>query len=354
MTENSSHKNAEPHTPLHATSNRLAGWLFSDTVVRREPPHDGAVISWLDADGTCNSLYPEIAGYHLQFCSLHGHARKPQSYVARIANWLDRIAPEGNPPTVILSRDQNSDWRNSALFSFDLCIILRGLRSAEAKFPNEIPAGLSTRYLSSILRMKNAGQLAPHIIRGAEPIPEKWSTTTGIYQVKAAGALASLQSDRMWALACDTAEARWYDFEVTRGVVYDPHPLLYFVEGWLIFWGIFGKHIFAERARRAFATYLDQHMSIAPSALRGDVLAQSLRAGTILQATEVAEPRWNALSAELLLELLSRINEDGSIRFNPEGHKNAWATLFSWQALRIVDCFRAGRLRPRETAAAII
>src|SRR5262245_12425536 len=101
MTSDISYEDAEPHTPLHATSNGLAGWLLSDTVVRREPPHDGAVISWLDADATWNSLYPEIAGYHLQFCSLQGHARNAQSYAARISNWLDRIAPEGNPPTVI-------------------------------------------------------------------------------------------------------------------------------------------------------------------------------------------------------------------------------------------------------------
>jgi hypothetical protein len=354
MIGDSSYEDAEPQTLLHATSNRLAGWLFSDMVVRREPLHDGAVISWLDADGTWNGLYPEIAGYHLQFCSLQGHARNAQSYAARIANWLDRIAPEGDPPTVILPRDKNPDWRNSALFSFDLCIVLRGLCSAEAKFPDEIPAGLSARYLSSILRMKNEGQLASHMMRGVETIPEKWSTTPGIHHVKAAGVLASLRSDDVWALACDTAEARWHEFEVTPGMVYEPHPLLYLVEGCLIFWGIFGKHTYIERARRAFATYLDQHMSIVPSALRGDVLAQALRAGTILQCTEVAEPRWDALSTELLSELLSRVNEDGSIRFNAKGHKNAWATLFSWQALKIVDLLRRGRLRARETAAAII
>lgn len=337
---------------IEAAQERLERWLLSGQVVRREPGLAGGVISWLDRDGRWNGLYPEIAGYCLLFCTLLADAGQGEARARRVAAWLDSIAPDGEPPTIILASGDAEDWRNRALFSFDLAIILRGLLAARSAFPGSVPDGLLDRVVRTLGRLDERGQLASHRTRRGGLLPEKWSTTQGCHHVKAAAALLAVPDPRTVALAHGTAEARWAQFLAAPETRHPLHPLLYFVEGWLIFWSHTGKAEHLERARLGFDSAVVRAQDWPLE--RGDVIAQMLRAGTLLDAAGLAPPAWPATSEHIASALLARIAEDGGLTFNAEGHKNAWAGLFAWQALDVLLAHRSGRLSARGAARTII
>lgn len=336
----------------HATADALAAWLLGEAVVLRGGARDGLVVNWRDDGGEWNAGYPEIAGYYLQFlCRLDAPPRRgaAAANAARVAGWLERIGRDGPPLTRYLRRPAADEWRNGALFSFDLAMIVRGLALADERFPGAVPAGLTARYAGWLAAIENAGLLASHrLLAGAEALPEKWSTTPGFHHVKAAACLAYRDDPAARTLALATAMHWAGRFEaVGRALFGDLHPFLYFIEGLLVLWARDGTGVFLDVAEQAFDLVLDEvercggtapgHQGGPPASARADVLAQVLRAGTVLQAAgRLAPARWQPCRADLLAALADHVAPGGGVLFSAAGgHRNVWATIFAWQALAL-------------------
>jgi hypothetical protein len=357
----------------------LASWLFSKSVLQTAETGAG-VVDWLTSDGRWHGLYPEICGYYLQYlvqaapATGTGRDASFRSAAAAVAVWLDAVGGAGaEPPTLYQPDMAEPDWRNRCLFAFDLAIIVRGFAAAEARWPGSTPAGASGRYATSLLRIVENGRLASHLLRpgaSSADIPMKWSTTKGVLHVKAAAALAGLGRHDMDAIARATIsdEAALFAYE-GEARMRELHPFLYFVEGWLTLWGQTEDQHALANARRAFGMVLGQIDPLSGEAppianardavTRTDVLAQALRAGLVLEAAgqltgelgEMWRPRRRALQAAVL----ERISPEGGVIFDRVGgHRNAWASMFAWQALRFLRDAQTGKLDPIASAAALI
>ncbi|MDQ2802927.1 MAG: hypothetical protein M3Y41_09685 [Pseudomonadota bacterium] len=364
---------------VEAALRAIVGWLLSEPVLR--PAEAGAgVVNWLSTDGSWDGLYPEICGYHLQFAAYaapaagNGDDAPFQSAAAGVAAWLDAVGGAGAEPLTLYHRDMaESDWRNQCLFAFDLAIILRGLAAAEARWPGLMPAGVSERYAASLSRIVENRRLASHRLRpgaSSADIPVKWSTTPGVHHVKAAAALAELGRPGMTAMIEATLrdEAALFAREGEMRMR-ELHPFLYFVEGWLMLWSQTQDPHALANAGRAFGMVLgqvDPRSGVAPpvadahdAVTRSDVLAQVLRAGLVLEAAgqlmDEAGEMWRPRRRALQAALLQRISPEGGIIFDCiGGHRNAWASMFGWQALQFLRDAQAGALDPIAAAAALI
>jgi hypothetical protein len=198
----------------------------------------------------------------------------------------------------------------------------------------------------------------------------KWSTTQGVLHVKAAAALAGLGRRDMSLVADATIrdEAALYARD-GEARMRELHPFLYFIEGWLTLWGQTQDQHALANARRAFSMVLGQIDPVSGEAppianardavTRSDVLTQALRAGLVLEAAgqltgdigEMWRPRRRALQAAVL----GRVSPEGGIIFDRiGGHRNSWASMFGWQALRFLREAQSGVLDPIASAAALI
>jgi hypothetical protein len=357
----------------------LVSWLFSKSVLQTAEIGAG-VVDWLTSDGQWHGLYPEICGYYLQYlvqaapATGTGRDTSFRLAAADVAAWLDAVGGSAaEPPTLYQPEVAEPDWRNQCLFAFDLAIILRGLAAAEARWPGSVPTGATERYATSLLRIVDNGRLASHLLRpgaSSADIPVKWSTTKGVLHVKAAAALAGLCRRDLNAIALATTsdEAALFARE-GEARMRELHPFLYFIEGWLTLWGQTEDHYALTNARRAFGMVLRQIDPLSGEAppianarntvTRSDVLAQALRAGLLLEAAgqltdelgEIWRPRRRALQAAVL----ERLSPEGGVIFDRVGgHRNAWASIFAWQALRFLRDAQTGKLDPIASAAALI
>lgn len=364
---------AQLDTALHG----ISGWLLSEPVLR--PVESGAgVVNFLNPDGVWDGLYPEICGYYLQFASRAALAADDdapyRSAAAQVVTWLDAAGGPDAQPLTLYHRDMaQSDWRNQCLFAFDLAIILRGLASAEARWPGSVPIALVDRYSASLARITLNGRLASHWLRpGASPadIPIKWSTTPGVHHVKAAAAMAGLNRSEMTGLIGMTLDDEAVLFARDGPArLRELHPFLYFIEGWLTLWGQTGDPRALASAACAFSMVLGQvdplSGKIPPvagahdAATRSDVLAQALRSGLVLEAARqldgAAAEQWRPRRHALATALLQRVSPEGGIIFDGVGrHRNTWASMFAWQALHFLRSAQASALDPITAAATLI
>lgn len=362
---------------LESVLGGLVDWLLSDPVLR-STGNGAGVVSYLYPDGGWDGLYPEICGYHLQFVTRAAPPDEDDApfrlAAAQVAGWLDAAGGNEAAPLTLYHRDMaQSDWRNLCLFAFDLSIILRGLTAAEARWPGLMPKGMIRRYAASVMPISQDGRLASHRLRSgasAADIPVKWSTTTGVHHVKAAAALAGTGLANMDSLIKGTLHEEAVRFARDGEMrMRELHPFLYFIEGWLTLWGRTRDPRALDHAARAFGMLLGQidpdtgetppvaHVHGAET--RSDVLAQALRAGLVLEAAgrldgAVGGP-WRPRREALTAALLARVAPDGGILFDrPGGHRNAWASMFAWQALRFLQDAQASAFDPIRAAAELI
>src|SRR5438552_10126214 len=113
---------------------RIAHWLLTSPAQQSGGPHAGAVAGWIGTDGRADYVYPEITGYYLQWLAwmTRRHGWQPH-YVARAEAalaWLTQWLANDRPPTRIYVERPREDWRNNALFTFDLAMVLRGIGAA--------------------------------------------------------------------------------------------------------------------------------------------------------------------------------------------------------------------------------
>jgi hypothetical protein len=369
----------------------LTEWLLSGRVLR--PVGAGAgVANWLAPDGVHDALYPEIAGYYLQFLSVASPDAGVAPAVARgaasrIIEWLDKAGPQGDPLTLYHRDMAQSDWRNQCLFAFDLAMIVRGFASVESRWPGIAPRALTARYAASIRSLIDDARLRSHRLRAGAveaDIPLKWSTRIDVHHVKIAAALASLGPQFEAVVAAITQEQAEALAREGGARMRELHPFLYLVEGWLMLWGQTGSSAYLDHAAAAFRSVLaeiDPARGTLPPiagrrdlATRSDVLAQALRAGVLLEHAgrlddvgpddvrlddarldDTGAPRWSVARSALEDALLSRLTPEGAIEFDDIGrHRNVWTSLFAWQALDIMRDADTGSLSARTAAASLI
>ncbi len=283
---------------------------------------DGAIAGVLDVAGAPLYLYGEIAGYWLRWSALY--APDPVRMSCAIA-WLTRQWSGPGPGATRLGA--MDDWRNRAVFSFDVAMILRGLADVAPLLGEARLEGLARRLSAWLEVMVNPeGRLDACRGVGSEALPDRWSTREGPFQTKTAAAVldtpASWTSPRVHAAARRTL-AHW---KGRAGEQRDWHPRLYALEGDP---GPEGKGDIAglvagSPAVGIFTEAVDDSTSVR----RADVQAQALR---LLTLGPGASP---SIVRRVAAGLLPHIRKDGSIGFSlDDSGSNVWCALFAHQAL---------------------
>lgn len=313
----------------------ISNWLLTSDIVIRAGPHKGAVAGWLTERGNPSFAYPEITGYYLSWLAssaeVWGRSGVLSASAAEAIRWFTRIA-NGDLPLLTRYHEfpQKDDWRNQAVFTFDLSMAARGLSDSR---PLTTP-GIEPEPLQWILSLLSdacrTGQALPVYINAKGKLPSRWSTQPGPYHLKAAAALLF----RVETLPRSLRDAAWNTYDRWRSVsaeVNEPtdlHPALYALEG-LIEFGRHGDTEVFELASRRLQDIFPK-LYRWPNEMRSDVIAQSLRLSYLLRSD-------NSRTVELRRLLEQFIDPAGRVSFRPFGytplHWNAWAAIFTYDSL---------------------
>ena len=172
--------------------NATARWLLRSAIVLRDGPHRGAVAGWLDAHGAPAFAYPEITGYYLSWlASLPDDTGTPGEVLSAgraAAGWALRLASGAVPLQTRFHLDATAaDWRNDALFTFDLAMLARGLADF-GRMSGETPASLPV-LLERLSTACAPGLPLPVCFDRRNALPSRWSTREGPFQLKTAAAI---------------------------------------------------------------------------------------------------------------------------------------------------------------------
>lgn len=358
---------AGPPTAFSVHARSIAQWLLGSSIQLRDGEDRGGVAGWLTAGSRPEFVYMEITGYYLTclaFLARWSPELRPAATerAAMALGWLRRHTTEGRlPPTrKYLGSEPVTDWRNAAVFSFDIGMVVRGLLAAADLTGEAAGADLLHLYSCRLLAFGGAdGTLRSHVpIDGsalANHLPNTWSTKPGGYHLKAVAAIgllpAGLRSPELVQLSRLTF-ARWRDCTARCSAAADLHPMLYYLEGLLDF---------ALRAgdARILSDIEAQWMHMlglqapdgslrskfgGPSAdVRSDVVAQALRLGTLLrQLGYLPGSEWAHRLGSLAAALATFIGADGAVAFRSPSRAmaaptqwNAWCAMFAYQALTL-------------------
>jgi len=340
-----------PGTPAGGVHARIAAWLLAGGVQMRAGVHSGAVAGALDADGQARYLYPEITGYYLQWlASLATRTSRGEALTepaAAAQRWLAATIAESEAPPTRYLRGADSDWRNSAVFCFDMAMVLRGLAAATAQRLIDADPKLVAAvcvWLDRLIAADGEFDACLVVSRGAA-VPDRWSTRRGAFLAKAASGLivastllpipgrilraakatfaASLQ--RAQQVPHDDTHAFLYTIEGVLAAGDDPHaravlPVL--------------ARQFASLLERADATGYVPESAIDSGVMRLDVIAQALRVATRLVVAEVGQRR--PVLDRLEQTLIANVQANGALPFAARREPtpwSVWAAMFSEQAL---------------------
>jgi hypothetical protein len=265
-------------------------------------------------------IYGEITGYWLAWSSLHAPERN------RMSAAVDFIASQWSGRQPAPTRlGAPSDWRNRAVFSFDLAIMVRGLAAAAPIVGTDRCGDAADRLGRWLDRMVDAdGSLRSHVRVADGELPDRWSTRPGAYQAKAAAAL--LRAPDGWlsrpllaaaerALAIDGRQAAAHR---------ELHPRFYALEGLLLA----GRTIEPATVSAAAGHEATFPGELGGRSFRSDVVGQALR---LLCALPDSDHRQIGAVVDALLR---HVRDDGSLAFRQgEPDANVWCALFAHQAL---------------------
>jgi hypothetical protein len=336
----------------------VARWLFEGPVQLPAGKHVGAVAGTIDADGRASYVYPEIAGYYLQWLAWRaqrfGRSNALTEHASAVQRWLRTWLSEGDPPPTRVHLDGvTDDWRNAAVFFFDLAMVLRGLgAAARAQLIDadpEIVADVARHLAPSIggdgcFDACVANTLDDHL-------PDRWSTRRGAFLAKAAAGVLTA-ADALPGIPANVARAAAITFEASvdaldREPHRDAHPLLYAFEGVLAL----PRHPRFSDTLRIVALQFDALLAHAATgglvpetlgldAQRGpfriDVQAQTLRVGHLLALHLPHQPPDRVALERLRHLLLRQVRPTGAVAFTVDADatgSNVWAAMFTDQAL---------------------
>ncbi|MDQ2948700.1 MAG: hypothetical protein M3Y27_22635 [Acidobacteriota bacterium] len=342
-------------------SHSIGKWLFEGLVQIPVGDHGGAITGWLDAVGNPSFLYGEITGYYLTCASFAGatesggvaRERTLNGRVTSAEEWLHGIWSKPPPATRHYLGASSQDWRNDGVFTFDCAMMVRGLSARETA------SNAATRraiMLQLAEHIDPDGTLASHVPRtsGAALFPERWSTRTGPFLLKAAAAiLCAPDVPPTVRGAAEATAARWRDWYASHDIDGDLHPLLYHLEGLYLLslshrrpqpvaWEILEDVYIKILSRQRDDGSLPRSLSDADSLPRADVMAQALRMGCLLiNNGRLAAPMWRERLSRLATNLEAFVEPSGGVRFErrPGGpvHLNVWCAVFAYQAFVLYD-----------------
>lgn len=350
----------------------IAAWLQDGPAQLRTGVHAGAIAGTIAESGAPTYVYPEIAGYYLQWLAWRartfGGGDALAARAAAVQQWLGTwLALAGPPQTRVHLAGSGDDWRNGAVFFFDVAMVARGLGSAAREglvVPDAgIVAGVS-RILASLIDADGVfAACRAHDARVT--LPDRWSTRRGAFLAKAAAGVitaartlpgisapvaaaahATFAASIEWTLAHPHAEA---------------HPRLYALEGLLalpkdprfpVVLAAVGTQLAALLAQAGTDGRLPETLD-ADAAARGparvDVLAQALRIGTLLGAQHPEHAPDRATLGNLRDLLARQLRPSGAVAFAVDAPAaaacNVWAAMFADQALAFAAHPNAGTWR---------
>jgi hypothetical protein len=329
---------------------RIQNWLTTSPIQVMSNSDEGGIVSWLDGTGQPSAVYGEITGYYLtyaHFVSIHGGVNEKSAMRAGWArNWLRSIWQISVPLTRYYVNPGVDDWRNRAIFSFDLAMMLRGL-SWDEQDENRRTQNLIIQKLNQFIAAD--GTILTHRTLGdGHPLPVKWSTQPHPFQVKTASAILLTKdvAENVQTAARKTI-ARWQDYYLDHPLTGDLHPLFYYLEGLFLLeiesgdrhYGNYVTQIYSQiMEKQAENGSLPANFDHHPPSIRSDVLAQALRIGCLLVSENYLEGSIWLNRLDLLAQsLLGYLHPSGCVGFEhtePAGirHWNVWCTMFTYQA----------------------
>lgn len=351
------------HSPLAANrapgaprnDNSLAAWL-RNTVQCKSGPHAGAIAGGISVSGSPSYVYPEIAGYYLTWLAWRGTRDGPDPGDAEraqgVQRWLAKWLAMPGLPTRVHFDGTSGDWRNHALFCFDLAMVVRGLAAAARAgllSPDPVVVDGLCRALSRLVASDGAlDACVPSGEGGA--IPDRWSTRRGPFLAKAAAGI--LRASAVLAIPPEIHRAaeRTYGNALTllaREPHRETHPLLYAFEGVLDMPRHPRFHDTLPSISAQFDMLLayashDAHMPESLCSTSGtgpariDVMAQTLRVGYLLSAHRPQQPPDRVGLARLRQSLARHVRPGSGVAFArsvSHTQANVWATMFADQAL---------------------
>jgi hypothetical protein len=345
----------------------LTSWLLGDRAQVASGAHAGAVTGWVDREGRASYVYPEITGYYLQWlawhAACHGVNDETRRHAAAAQGWLLLWAfGAETPETRIYLEPAGQDWRNAALFFFDLAMVLRGLASAARLELIESDPRLVARVSELLWRLVADDGMFDACVatRVDAALPERWSTRRGPFLSKAAGgvliAAAQFSSlPRALAEAADATFGAALESMSTQSHS-ETHALLYGIEGALSL----PEHPAAVAAMPHMVRQLrdllerSEQLGHMPELLGGtgrvrlDIVAQAIRVTAFL-LPELSTELPTASPPELPIEhvdemartLVHYIDPSLGIPFSPDAtprQYNVWTAMFAEQALFAAEC----------------
>ena len=343
--------------PTARADGTIARWLLTGPAQVSTGVHAGGVAGCVAAPGSPSYVYPEIAGYYLQWLAWRAQrfgnsptlADRAAAVQAWLAVWISAADP---PPTRVHLIDANDDWRNRAVFCFDLSMVLRGLAAAARARLLVADAAVVTGVSRQLERLIAADGLFDACVTNVsgDPLPERWSTRRGGFLAKAAAGIITA-TRTLSGIAATVERAATATFAASIGWTFETphaetHPLLYAFEGIM---ALPRDARFAD-SLAAVAEQFDALLAHAnadghiPESLtsttggpaRVDVLAQTLRIGYLLHAHRPQQPPDRVALARLRQVLARQVHPTGAVGFTLEpdpAQWNVWAAMFTDQAL---------------------
>ncbi|MCP4687509.1 MAG: hypothetical protein GY859_05620 [Desulfobacterales bacterium] len=348
---------------MKSYADQLDNWLLESDIVSKSGEHEGGVAGGLTRDNSPNYYYGEICGYYLVYLAGLGvRGRISDARFCKAASrtilWLreqwkgaeappTRVYPgkkpgyrPGESPRDNLGNNPG-DWRNDFIFSFDLSMITRGLALCLDLAPALSSVWTGREVVEKLLEMRDADGCVPPVVerRGGRSFQkDAWSTRRGAHELKTAAALhisSRLPGGSPLAAAARATATRWADKEKAfLDAFHGPaHPALYAVEGALALSRQTGARTLEDMARRGVERLFQRYVNGEDddSFSRGDVLAQLIRAGLLLNHSIPL------ISGLLIPELAGFIHSGGGVLFRKnvpreELIQNSWCAMFSRQA----------------------
>ena len=333
----------------------LAAWL-RNVAQCQHGPHAGAIAGCVSVSGAPSYVYPEIAGYYLTWLAWRaarsGHDSDDGERARAVQRWLAQWLAMPSLPTRVHFDGTSGDWRNDALFCFDIAMVLRGLAAAgRAGLLAPDPAVVDGMCGALSRLVASDGMFEACVPSGpGGPIPSRWSTRRGPFLAKAAAGV--LRAASVLPIPQPLQAAAELTFVASVGQLArephrETHPLLYAFEGVLDM----PQHPRFHDALPSVAAQFDMLLAYAshdahlPESLcrtsangpaRIDVMAQTLRVGYLLAAHRPQQPPDRVGLARLRQSLARQVrpgNGVGFARSAASAQANVWATMFADQAL---------------------
>lgn len=326
----------DPGTRAQVAAARLREWLLAGPAQLRDGVENGGVAGTVNSAGHADYVYGEITGYYLHWLAGSQLPIDPRRSVnARAAlAWCEHHYSTGTAvPTRIGLTPMPADWRNTTEFCFDLAMLVGGLSAAAQARLIEPPRALLATLLQRLLAFAAADRLLP--VTRAAALPDRWSTRSGPFLVKAAARILSAAAWVSLPAQLESAcrgHLRAFDPHQVDATADPLHPTLYFLEGTL---ALAPEHADAARTLLQRLLVLVDADGSLPESLetasvrRSDIIAQALRVGLIV---DPAAAQLDALASALI----ARVRGDGGISFQPDAQPeqiNVWCAMFAEQAL---------------------